>query len=274
VSPTAAHPGTSGAVTPLAQLAADDGATHVRIAAITTLGVIDEATALDAADRLANDADDDLAAAAIAAIGAINSRAAEDLLTRAAQSSRLPQQVAAIRAVAKRPAMHSIELLAWAARIGGPAGLQQDAIAGLCAIANAPLRPLVRRHAVETLLDLAADGSHRDAAISAIGTLNEDTVPDVASGLSASRVITRLAAVDGLAAMRNPRASRELARALRDEDPAVRSAAVTAFGKLGTPSVARTIAAMRRTDADPNVRHRAAQACERHGWQAGLVSRA
>ena len=68
-------------------------------------------------------------------------------------------------------------------------------------------------------------------------------------------------------------ASGELARALRDEDPAVRAAAVTAFGRLGTPSVARTIAAMRRTDPDVNVRQRAAQACDRHGWNAGVVSR-
>jgi HEAT repeat protein len=73
--------------------------------------------------------------------------------------------------------------------------------------------------------------------------------------------------------MRNPRASRELARALRDEDAAVRAAAVGAFGKLGTLSVSRTIAAMRRTDADPNVRNRAAQVCDRHGWIAGPVPR-
>ena len=98
-------------------------------------------------------------------------------------------------------------------------------------------------------------------------------VPEVASGLSAARVSTRVATADALAAMRHPRASGELSRALRDEDPAVRAAAVTGFAKLGTPSVARVIAAMRHTDPDPDVRRRAELACARHGWGGGPLSR-
>ena len=73
--------------------------------------------------------------------------------------------------------------------------------------------------------------------------------------------------------MRHPRASSELARALRDEDAAVRSAAIAGFAKLGTPAVARTIAAMRQNDPDEGVRHRAELACARHGWAIGALSR-
>ena len=76
-----------------------------------------------------------------------------------------------------------------------------------------------------------------------------------------------------LATMRHPRASSELARALRDEDAAVRSAAIAGFAKLGTPAVARTIAAMRQNDPDEGVRHRAELACARHGWAIGALSR-
>jgi HEAT repeat protein len=82
-----------------------------------------------------------------------------------------------------------------------------------------------------------------------------------------------VATADALAAMRHPRASGELSRALRDEDPAVRATAVTGFAKLGTPSVARVIAAMRHTDPDPDVRRRAALACARHGWGGAPSSR-
>lgn len=270
----ASHPGAPGAAVRLAALATRDAATHVRIAAVTTLGVVNGPAAIEIADRLFDDPDDDLAAAAVAAVAAVESPEADDRFARAAQSSRPLLQVAAVRASARRPTIESIELLAWAARIADPPALHRDAISGLCAIVEAPDRPIVRRNAVEALLELAADSTHRDAVISAIGTLPDAAVSDVASGLSASRVPARLATVDALAAMRNPRASRELARALRDEDAAVRAASVAAFGKLGTPSVARIIAAMRRTDADPNVRHRAAQACERHGWQVGVVPRA
>ena len=269
-----AHPNVAGAALQLAALAKHDAATHVRIAAVTALGTVDEAAAVDVVEQLLEDPDDDLAAAAVAAVSQISLREAGERLARAAQSSRPVLQIAAVRAVAKRPALDSIELLAWAARIADPPALQQDAIAGLRALVGSPERPLVRRAAVDALLELAGDGGPRDAVISAMGALPEDVVPDVAAGLSSSRIATRLAAVDALAAMRNPRASRELSRALRDEDAAVRGAAVTAFGKLGTPAVARSIAVMRRTDADANVRHRAAQACERHGWNAGVVPRA
>jgi HEAT repeat protein len=69
--------------------------------------------------------------------------------------------------------------------------------------------------------------------------------------------------------MRHPRASNELSRALRDEDPAVRAAAITGFAKLGTASVSRHVAAMRTTDPDLGVRQRAELACIRHGWGNG-----
>ena len=69
--------------------------------------------------------------------------------------------------------------------------------------------------------------------------------------------------------MRHPRASSELARALRDEDAAVRSAAIAGFAKLGTPAVGRAIAAMRQNDPDATVRVRAGLACARHGWAVG-----
>jgi HEAT repeat protein len=123
------------------------------------------------------------------------------------------------------------------------------------------------------LRDLAAEGTRRLAVIGALARLPEFVVPEVASGLSAVRVGVRVATADALAAMRYPRASNELARALRDEDPSVRGAAVSGFAKLGTPAIGRTIAAMRLGDPDEGVRRRAVLACARHGWGAGSLSR-
>jgi HEAT repeat protein len=126
---------------------------------------------------------------------------------------------------------------------------------------------------VAALRELAAEGTQRRAVIAAIARLPEETVHEVASGLSAMRVATRVATADALAAMRYPRASSELSRALRDEDPAVRRAAVAGFAKLGSPFVARVIAAMRQHDPDAGVRHRAELACQRHGWGEAPLSR-
>ena len=133
--------------------------------------------------------------------------------------------------------------------------------------------PATQRAAVTALRDLAAEGTRRLEVIRALARLPEFVVPELASGLSAARVPARIVTADALAAMRHPRASSELARALRDEDAAVRGAAIAGFAKLGTHFVGRTIAAMRQNDPDEGVRRRADLACLRHGWGTGHLSR-
>jgi hypothetical protein len=189
-------------------------------------------------------------------------------LERAARSSRPALQLGAIRAFAARPSLGGIEVLSWAARSTDVQRLPEEAIAALRQVATRG-PAVTQRAAVAALRDLAAEGTRRLEVIAAIARLPDIAVPDIASGLSASRVSVRVATADALAAMRHPRASGELARALYDEDPAVRSAAISGFAKLGTPSVSRTIAAMRNTDPDEGVRHRADLACVRHGWGNG-----
>jgi HEAT repeat protein len=233
----------------LARLARDDHATHVRIAALTALGAVSPMTA-------ANPRFD-----------------VQLLLERAARSSRPALQLAAIRALAMRPSVDSVEVLAWAARIDEVPELPGRAIAALQHIGATATQPLAQRAAVDALRELAAEGTRRLEVIAAIARLPEFVVPEIASGLSAVRVSVRVATADALAAMRHPRASSELARALRDEDPAVRAAAIGGFAKLGTPAVGRAIATMRVGDPDEGVRRRAELACVRHGWGAGPLLR-
>jgi len=253
----------------LAALVRRDTATHVRIAAITALGVINPALAAKAAADLIDDADDDLAIAAVRVLGSIQRPDAEALLERAARSTRPALQLAAIRAFAGRPTLESVELLAWAARVTDTPSLPEEAINSLRQVGASTAHPIAERAAVDALRELAAEGTRRLEVIGALARLPEFAVPEIASGLSAGRVGVRVVTADALAAMRHPRASNELARALRDEDAAVRSAAVAGFAKLGTPAVGRTIAGMRHSDPDEGVRRRAALACARHGWGAG-----
>jgi HEAT repeat protein len=259
----------SAAADDLARLARRDPATHVRIAAMTALGAMHGVLGAKVAAELMDDPDDDLAIAAVNVLGAVLRQDAHEWLTRASRSRRPAVRLAAIRALAERPHPDSVEILSWAARIDDDAALAPEAIDALRRIAAAGDHPLSQRAAVHALRELAAEGVHRSTVIGAIARLPEALVPEVASGLSAVRVATRVATAEALAAMRHSRASSELSRALRDEDPAVRAAAVTGFAKLGTPSVARHIAAMRTTDPDLGVRRRADLACMRHGWGAG-----
>lgn len=263
----------SAAADELAALARLDPVTHVRIAAITALGAMHGVLAAKVAAELVTAEDDDLAIAAVNVLGAVHRHDSHEWLTRAARSPRPLVQLAAVRALAERPNVASVEVLSWSAHLDENPGLPAEAINALRRIAAAAEHPMAQRAAVGALRELAAEGTQRRDAIAAIARLPEQMVPEVASGLSAARVATRVATADALAAMRHPRASGELSRALRDEDPAVRAAAVTGFAKLGTPSVARVIAAMRHTDPDPDVRRRAELACARHGWGGGPLSR-
>jgi HEAT repeat protein len=256
----------SAAADDLAALARTDPATHVRIAAVAALGAMHGVLAAQVAAELMDDADDDLAIAAIDVLGAVHRHDAHDWLTRAARSPRPAVQLAAIRALATRPHPDSVEVLSWAAHLDDVAGVPLEAIDALRRLAVNGEQPIAQRAAVSALRELAAGGAQRRDAIAAMARLPESLVPEVASGLSAMRVATRIATADVLAAMRHPRASSELSRALRDEDPAVRAAAVSGFARLGTPAMARVIAAMRDHDPDPDVRQRAALACVRHGW--------
>lgn len=257
----------------LASLVRRDPAPHVRIAALTALGAINHDVAARVASEVIRDNDDDLAIAAVRVLGGIHRPAAHAILEQAVRSARSSLQLAAVRAFATRPGVESVEVLAWAARVDDAPPLAEAAIDALRCLAGHPDQPLTQRAAVTALRDLAADGTRRLEAIAAIARLPEFVVPEISSGLSAARVGVRVATADALAAMRHPRASSELARALRDEDPSVRAAAIAGFAKLGTPAVGRTIAAMRHGDPDEGVRRRADLACVRHGWGAGPHSR-
>ena len=263
----------SGDADSLAALTRRDPATHVRIAALTSLGAIDPQLAVRAAEDLIDDPDDDLATAAVTVLGAISAPETHTLLVRAARSRRWAIQLAAVRAFAAKPSQGAVDVLEWAARVDDVPSLSEAAIDALRQIGGNSKQPLVRRAAVSALCDLAAEGRRRLEVIAAIARLPEHAVPEIASGLSAGRVGVRVAAADALAAMRHPRASSELARALHDEDASVRMTAIAGFAKLGTPAVGRTIAYMRQTDPDERVRRRAELACERHGWGVGPLGR-
>lgn len=257
----------------LAALARRDPAAHVRIAALTALGSIDRELASKAAAELVRETDDDLAIAAIEVLGSSSRPDAYALLEQTVRAARPALQHAAVRALAARPGADAVEILAWAARLDDSPALAREAIEALRRIGSHSDQPVAQRAAVAALRDLAADGTRRLEVIAAIARLPGLVVPEVASGLSAVRVGVRVATAEALAAMHHPRASSELARALRDEDAAVRAAAVAGFAKLGTPAVSRTIAGMRQNDPDDGVRRRAELACLRHGWGAGPVPR-
>ena len=259
----------SGAAIPaLVQRALHDDATHVRIAAMQALGVLDAPHLASVAVPLIREADPDLAAAALAALSSVTDPTVDELLDDVARSSDLACRVPAVQAVASRGRLRSVDVLAWAARVGDPPELRGVAIEGLRRLARASSAE-VAAAAVETLLDLSVEREARDEALAALAMLPETAVDATAVALDSPRLNVRLAAVEALARMRHPRASAALAHGLDDPAAAVRSAVVGAFGRLGTRAVGPLVAAMQDNDPDDGVRRRAAAVCGRCGWGTG-----
>lgn len=244
-----------------------DSAAQVRIAAMHALGVLDAPHLTGVAATLVRDDDPDLAAAALAALSTVSDPAVDDLLEETARGANRASRIPAVQALATRPRVRSVEVTAWAARVDEPPELRDVAIEGLRRLGQASSAE-VAGAAVTALLGLSAERDTRDGALAALASLPETAVESAGAVLTSGSLAVRLAAVEALARMRHPNASSALAQGLDDPSPAVRSAVVGAFGRLGTRTVGRRVAAMQHHDPDDGVRRRAAAVCERYGWEA------
>jgi HEAT repeat protein len=255
----------TAAVPALVERALHDPATQVRIAAVHALAASDAPHLSVVAESMMREADPDLAAAALTALAAVDGPHVDEQLADAARSPDLARRVPAVQALASRPRRLSAELLAWAARVGEPRELSGIAIDGLRRLAQGPAADSTTA-AVEALLSLAAERPTREEALAALSTLPDTAVAPIADALATGRLNVRLAAVEALARLRHRRASDALAHALQDPVAAVRSAAVAAFGRLGTVGAGPMIASIQEHDPDEGVRRRAAAVCARHDW--------
>jgi HEAT repeat protein len=263
--------GGSPAIDPLRQAARGDPAPHVRIAAVQALGRIDADAVVPLALELGADADAEVAGAALVAVAGAAGDAADTLLAQALQSTARPLWTAATQAMSERGTAAAVAALAWAARLSDTPKLVALAVDGLRRIAGSAAAE-GRPAAVAALLALGSDPARREDIVSALGALPADAIETLGCELTASpRMAARVLIVEGLARMRHPDASLVLMSALDDDDAGVRAAAVTAFGRLGSPAAGRRIAVLRESDPDPAVRRRAAAVCQRYGWAMGTM---
>ena len=120
--------------------------------------------------------------------------------------------------------------------------------------------------AVPALLELSIDPPSRERVVQLLSELPPRAIPVLAEHLTSPRSAVRVVVVEALARMCHTNATAHVATALTDPDPTVRAAAVSAFGRLGSPSVAHTMASLSQSDSDAGVRRRASVVCRRYGW--------
>src|SRR5581483_3470334 len=131
-----ARRGDRAAAPTLARVAADDGAPHVRIAALEALAAIDRAMACAIAEPLVDADDRDVAAAALGALASGSAPGVDNLLERAVRSDDPALRRGGVLALASRSNARAAEMLAWSARLAEPPDLPSLAIGGLAAIAG------------------------------------------------------------------------------------------------------------------------------------------
>jgi HEAT repeat protein len=247
----------------LAELAAYDGAPHVRIAAVDAMGDIGGARAVAlVAPHIGSD-EPALAAAAIRALGRVRDTAALLPLLEALKSHEEAGRVAAADALALRADADAVAALRWTAGAHAGHELARVAIEGLARVAREPSAHW--EAAVDALLELCASRAHRDGAIAALGAVRPEGVARVASGFDHPATAVRTATVDALMRMKVPEASLRVRAALDHEDPHVREAAIVALDRVGTRGLASAFERLAQEDPSQDVRRAAAAAAARQG---------
>jgi HEAT repeat protein len=252
----------------LEQIAAEDAAPQVRIAAIGAIGEIGldrDGTAVPMLAAFSASADDERAIAAARALGSVETPEALEALRLALAAPHAGRRAAAAEAMARQGSRAAIELLQWTAAADADSDVVRTAVDGLRRIGTsaAPHAP----EAIAAIAELAGDPARRADAIGALARVSEAAIPRVAGALSSREPSVRRAVVEALGRLTHPAASACVVSALADHDASVRQLAVTVLSRLGIRGVARSFAELAATDPSDGVRHAAEIALRRIGQE-------
>ncbi len=239
----------------LTQKAQTDTASHVRIAAVDSLGKLHEPRAIAVLAAFIESTDLDLARASLKSLGQIHHQDALPPLRKALRLPDAPRRVEALYALGSRGGEEAIQTIQWTAAADTDATVAQAAIEALARLATP--------EAIAALINLTAEAARRDATIEALSQLGEQKIEVIGKGLTHTQASVRRAVVEALGRMKHPLASALLSRALADETSFVRLAAVNALAHLGNRNAEKELLRLMRTDPDTAVRRAAQKALSR-----------
>ena len=208
----------------LVALALHDPLPPVRIAAVEALAEVGDAAALEALRPLADDSDAAVAAPTVLALGGARDRGTLESLLDALTHEDRARRLAALRSLARRADPASVSALTAAVRAGTDPEERELGMQALAAIDH--------EHAVEALVELAADPRRCRTAVDALARLPDHRAAWLRPALAHEDVAVRLAVIEALGRMRPRAASTLLAEALHDGSPAVVAAAAHALARL------------------------------------------
>ncbi|HVG18998.1 MAG TPA: HEAT repeat domain-containing protein, partial [Blastocatellia bacterium] len=229
----------------LTRMAQTDDASHVRIAAVDSLGKVDDPRAANVLASLVESSDVDLAGAALRSLGQITHPQALPPLLEALRSPDAARRRGALQALGAVGGEDAVKAMQWTAAADVDASVAQAAIDALASLATP--------EAIDALIGLTAEKSRREASVVALSGLDKDKIELIGRGLTQTQSVVRRAVVDALGRMKHPLASELLGGALDDEEVTVRLAAVNALAHLGNRAAERKLLSLMRTDPDTAV---------------------
>lgn len=233
----------------IAQLARNDPAALVRIAAMETLGEIGDEHAIEVLQTALQTDDDDMARVAISALGQIKHPDAVQPLLATLNAAAPLRRADAVQALGKRSEAGISSQLA--------AFIQQENEALVLNSVISALGQIADQIAIEALLAFSLKADYRELSITALSQLPLESQAWIEHGLRHADPIVRRNVVEALARSKRPNVSEQLCAALSDSDPSVRLAIVTALSHLGNQSAIQRIASLARSDNDLTVRQAA-----------------
>lgn len=258
-----AQHGAQDVVDDLVRLAQADTDGEVRRAAVEALGQIGGSRVLAVLSDLARAGDGRIAQAALAAMSRLgHPRAIEELLAALATSD-VERRKNVVRLLGDRGGALAIAALQWTVTHDPDPGVVQAALDALAHLATP--------QAIAALIELTADENHRSLCVAALARVGSPMAPEIVRGLKHSNPQVRCAVVQALARLDGEAVTDALVTALRDEDPSVRTTALTALAQKRLQSVRAHIVMLARTDADPAVR-RTARDVLKQGERGSVLS--
>ncbi len=232
-----------------------DPAGHVRLAAIDAIGQLQPSDSVGTLGRLCRSDDPDVARAAIRALGHVEQAEAQDVLDAMSRDGDSWRRVAVADAQGQRGGLAPVSSLEWMAAADPDLDVAHAAIDALSVLAARDSD--AGSAAIRALVELTAEPSRREAAISGLAQLSASRIDEVACGLSHAAPAVRCAVVAVLSRMRNGAATRLIQQALDDGAASVRAAAAAELRRVGNRDAMRKLVILARADPDAEVRHAA-----------------
>ena len=208
----------------LLSIANSDPVVPVRSAAIEALGALCVEAAAPLLAMLARNDEREIAVAAIEALGSLADSDGTRTLMQIAAGTNAENRRAALRSLARHADSSAVAEICGLALAQAGTSTMQEAIDAL-ALARTP-------NAYGALVDLIRHPACRAAAITALAGIGFDVAPALERALRQRETEVRLAAVQALARMKDPRAAALLTGALDDSAVRVRTSAEQALARF------------------------------------------